>query len=169
MSSAWSKLLTGRGLRNLAFTSATVTASAAVGAVATTPDSDWYAGLDKPPWQPPPIAFSLVWTPLYADIAAVSAAALTTLEGEGRNDEVVAYRKALALNTVLNTGWSVLFWRARRPWLSTAWCAALTVSSADLVRRTRQVDGSLPGALAPYPVWCAFATTLNASIAHRNS
>ena len=70
---------------------------------------------------------------------------------------------------MLNTGWSVLFWRVRRPWLSTAWCAALTASSADLARRTRHVDASLHHALAPYPAWCAFATALNASIARRNS
>jgi translocator protein len=169
VSSAWSRLRTPRGLRNLLLTGTAATASAAVGALATTPDSAWYAALDKPSWQPPPIAFPLVWTPLYADIAVVSAAALTTLEGQGHNDEVAAFRKALAVNLLLNTGWSVLFWRARRPWLSTAWCAALTASSADLARRTRHVDVSLHHALAPYPAWCAFATVLNGSIARRNS
>jgi benzodiazapine receptor len=169
MSGAWSRLRTARGLRNLALTGAAATASAAVGALATTPDSAWYVDLDKPSWQPPPIAFPLVWTPLYADIAVVSAAALTTLEGQGRNDEAAAFRRALAVNLALNTGWSVLFWRARRPWLSTAWCTALTASSLDLARRARHVDGSLHNALAPYPAWCAFATVLNGSIARRNA
>lgn len=169
MTSAWRGLRTARGLRNLALTGAAAAASAGLGALATTPDSEWYADLDKPSWQPPPIAFPLVWTPLYADIAVVSATALTTLEGEGRNDEVAAFRKALAVNLALNTGWSVLFWRARRPWLSTAWCAVLTASSADLARRARHVDDSLHHTLAPYPAWCAFATALNASIARRNS
>ena len=68
--SPWRALRSPRGLRNLAATATAVTASAALGGLATTPDSDWYAGLDKPAWQPPPIAFPLVWTPLYADIAA---------------------------------------------------------------------------------------------------
>lgn len=167
--SPWSTLRTARGLRNLALTATAASASAAVGALATTPESGWYADLEKPSWQPPKIAFPLVWTPLYADIAVVSAAVLTTLEGEGRNDEAAAFRKALAVNLVLNTGWSVLFWRVRRPWLSTAWCAVLTGSSLDLVRRAHHVDSSLHNALAPYPAWCAFATALNASIARRNS
>jgi benzodiazapine receptor len=169
MTSPWRTLRTARGLRNLALTGAASAASAGVGALATTPETRWYADLDKPSWQPPPVAFPLVWTPLYADIAAVSAAALTTLEGEGRNDEVAAYRRALAVNLVLNTGWSVLFWRVRRPWLSTAWCAALTASSAGLARRAGRVDASLQHALTPYPAWCAFATTLNGAIARRNS
>lgn len=169
MTGAWQALRRPRGRRNLALTSAAALAAAAAGGLATTPESSWYAGLEKPPWQPPAIAFPLVWTPLYADIAAVSAAALTTLEGKGRNDDAARYRAALALNLALNTGWSVLFWRARRPWLATAWCAVLTASSADLVRRTNRVDSSLGIALAPYPSWCAFATGLNASIASRNS
>jgi hypothetical protein len=37
--------------------------------------------------------------PLYA-IAVVSAAALTTLESEGHNDEVAAFRKALAVGVL---------------------------------------------------------------------
>jgi benzodiazapine receptor len=169
MTSPWSRLRTGRGLRNLAVTGAASFASAAVGAAATTPDSGWYADLEKPPWDPPTLAYPLVWTSLYADLALVSAAALTTLEGEGRNDEVAALRRALAVNLVLNTGWSVLFWRARRPWVSTAWCAVLSAHSAGLVRRVGSVDASLGAALAPYPAWCVFATALNGSIARRNS
>ena len=47
--------------------------------MATTPDSEWYQQLDKPSWQPPPIAFPLVWTPLYADIESVLAQPNTPL------------------------------------------------------------------------------------------
>lgn len=166
--SPWSKLTSGRGLRNLAITGAAAAASAAVGGAATTPDADWYADLDKPSWQPPPLAFPLVWTPLYADIAVTTAAALTQLEGEGRNDEVADLRRALAVNLVLNTGWSVLFWRVRKPWLSTAWCAALALHSAGLAKRVASVDPTLGAALAPYAAWCGFATGLNAEIARRN-
>lgn len=169
MTSPWSKLLTGRGLRNLALTGVATFTSAGVGAAATTPDASWYDDLEKPPWDPPTIVYPLVWTPLYADLAVVTAAALTTLEGEGRNDEAAALRRALTVNLVLNTGWSVLFWRVRKPWLSSAWCALLAAHSAGLVKRVGSVDASLGAALSPYPAWCAFATTLNASIARRNS
>lgn len=166
--SAWSTLRTRRGLRTLAVTGGAAFASAGLGAVATTPDADWYERLEKPPWDPPTIAYPLVWTPLYADLAVTGAAALTILEQAGRHDDASALRRALATNLVLNTGWSVVFWRVRRPWLAAAWCALLTGHSAALVARVGKVDPSLGAALAPYPLWCGFATALNTSIARRN-
>jgi len=166
---AWSRLRTRRGLRNLALTGVASAASAALGAVATTPESEWYQRLDKPRWQPPPLAFPLVWTPLYADIAITGATALTALEEEGRTDEADGLRRSLALNLALNTGWSVLFWRVRKPWLSTVWCGVLTWQGLFVARRLQQVDPSLHNAWAPYPAWCLFATALNASIARRNA
>lgn len=166
---AWSTLRTRRGLRTLAVTGLAAFASAGLGAAATTPDTTWYRELEKPPWDPPTIAYPLVWTPLYADIALSGAAALTLLDEEGRRDEAAALRRALATNLVLNTGWSVLFWRTRRPWLAAAWCGALTLHSAGLVARVGKVDPVLGAALAPYPLWCGFATMLNTSIARRNA
>lgn len=169
MTSTSTRLTSRRGLRTLALTGGAAFASAGLGAAATTPDTAWYRGLAKPPWDPPTIAYPLVWTPLYADLAVTGAAALTLLEEEGRQDDAVALRRALATNLALNTGWSVLFWRTRRLRASTAWCAVLAAHSALLVRRVGRVDPALGVALAPYPLWCGFATALNASIARRNT
>lgn len=168
MTSAWHSLRTRSGLRNLGATGAAALASVGLGAAATTPEAAWYRALRKPPWNPPSIVFPLVWTPLYADIAVTVAAALTQLEQEGRDDEVAALRRALATNLVLNTGWSVLFWRVRRPWLAAAWCSLLAAHSTALAGRVGNVDPTLGAALAPYPLWCGFATALNTSIARRN-
>jgi tryptophan-rich sensory protein len=151
-------------LPTLVRTGLAVVATAVAGGVATTPSADWYRDLSKPPWQPPPAAYGLVWTPLYADIAAVTA---HTLDGLPPADRA-GYRRAVAGNLVLNAAWSWLFWRSRRPWLAAAEAAALTVSSADLVRRTSRQDPRAGRALAPYPLWCAFATTLTVAIARRN-
>ncbi|WP_051276963.1 TspO/MBR family protein [Marmoricola sp. URHB0036] len=167
--SSWSRLGSARGLRNLALTGLASAVSAGLGGVATTPESAWYQRLDKPRWQPPALAFPLVWTPLYADIAVTTAAALTVLEEEGRIDEADGLRRSLALNLALNTGWSVVFWRVRRPWVSTAWCGVLTWQSLFVARRLQHVDPALHNAWAPYPAWTLFATALNASIARRNS
>lgn len=166
---AWPALRTRRGLRTLALTGLAAGTSAGLGAAATTPDTRWYRKLEKPPWDPPAVAFPLVWTPLYVDIAVTTAAALTVLEQEGRRDEAAALRRALATNLVLNTGWSVLFWRVRRPWWSAIWCGVLAAQSASLAGRVGRVDSSLGVALAPYPLWCTFATTLSTSIARRNT
>lgn len=150
----------------LAATSAAVAATAVAGSLATDPDDAWYRDLDKPSWQPPSLAFPVVWTALYADIAASTAAVLG--DGSTTAAERRAYRRALATNLALNAGWSWLFFRSRRPWLAAAECLVLTASSADLVRRTARVRTDAGAALAPYAAWCAFATVLSAAIARRN-
>ncbi|MDQ0768889.1 benzodiazapine receptor [Pseudarthrobacter defluvii] len=160
----------------LVFTAAATAATAAAGAVATDPDSTWYLRLRKPEWQPPAIAFPVVWTALYADLAVTSAIALDSTESASaaqagapaRQQEIRAYRGALATNLILNAAWSWLFWRSRRPWLAAAECAVLAASSADLVRRTYRLNRAAGISLAPYAAWCGFATVLSAAIARLN-
>ena len=87
-------------------------------------------------------------------------------EGEpraARNDAL-----ALAGNLVLNAGWSGVFFRSRARRLSTLWAGALAASSADLVRRAHRRSPTRGLLLAPYPVWCAFATVLTGEIARLN-
>ncbi|NKX54247.1 TspO/MBR family protein [Arthrobacter mobilis] len=153
----------------LAWTAAAATATAVAGSIATDPSSRWYRSLRKPAWQPPSAAFPVVWTTLYADLAAASAAALGGLEEQSRAAERRRYRRALAANLVLNAGWSWLFFRSRRPWVAAAECAVLAASSADLVRRTAKVSPHAGAALAPYALWCGFATVLTTAIARLNS
>ncbi|MGO4585224.1 TspO/MBR family protein [Arthrobacter sp. 2RAF6] len=158
----------------LALTAASTVATAAAGSVAADPEGSWYQQLHKPTWQPPAIAFPLVWTALYADLAVSSAVALASGDLPGapgskaRRQELTAYRGAFAVNLVLNASWSWLFWRARRPWLAAAECAVLTASSADLVRRTYKLNRSAGVTLAPYALWCGFATALSTAIAKLN-
>ncbi|WP_028265688.1 TspO/MBR family protein [Arthrobacter sp. MA-N2] len=161
-------------LTTLVWTAGSTIVTAAAGSLAADPDGYWYRRLHKPSWQPPPIAFPLVWTALYADLAASSAVALNSgfapgsLGSKARQKEAAAYRGALAVNLVLNASWSWLFWRARRPWLAAAECAVLTASSADLVRRTYNLNRSAGVSLAPYALWCGFATALSTAIANLN-
>ncbi|MET3143352.1 UNVERIFIED_ORG: hypothetical protein ABIB19_003755 [Arthrobacter sp. UYEF10] len=70
-------------LKTLVFTTVATAASAAAGGVATDPGSSWYLRLRKPGWQPPAIAFPVVWTALYADLALTSAVALECWGGCG--------------------------------------------------------------------------------------
>ncbi len=161
-------------LRNLALTGAAVAATAVVGSVATEPGSRWYRSLDLPAWQPPKAAFPIVWTLLYADVAGSAAAALTAIDGnrlegeEGSRSARQRYLTALGLNLVLNTGWSLLFWRGRTPGGAALESGLLTASGADLVRRTMPVNRVAGRALVPYVAWCGFATLLSAEIHRRN-
>ncbi|MET3805402.1 tryptophan-rich sensory protein [Nakamurella sp. UYEF19] len=154
--------------RTLAVTGLVTAATAVTGALATDPESAYYRGLDQPSWQPPPPVYGIVWTPLYADVAVTTAQALDVLEKEGRSAEKGSLVKALVANLVLNASWNWLFFKVHRPWIAAAECAALTVSSADLVSRVGSADRRAGWALSPYPLWCAFATALTVAIARRN-
>ncbi len=155
-------------LHNAVIAGAAVVACAVAGSVATKPDSRWYRSLDKPSWQPPPLAFPLVWTALYADVAASAASTLTAYDRAGDASGRSAYLKAFGTNLALNAGWSWVFWRARRPGLAAVESALLTASGLDLARRSARVRCPAGAALLPYAAWCGFATVLSAAIARRN-
>ncbi|MDC5696200.1 tryptophan-rich sensory protein [Intrasporangium calvum] len=155
-------------LRNLALTGAAVTAAAVLGSLATQPDSRWYRSLDLPPWQPPKSAFPIVWSLLYADLAASTAATLTSLDRRGDEAGRRTYLASLGANLMLNAGWSVVFWRGRSPGAAALESAALTASGADLVRRSAAANPVAGRALVPYVAWCGFATVLSAVIHRRN-
>lgn len=156
------------GRRNMALAAAATTAAAVAGSIATTPDSRWYRGLNKPSWQPPPVAYPIAWSAIYALLAAVSATTKTTLERNGDQEAADAYWKALLANLALNASWSAVFFRAKQPAASAVVAAALAASSTDLVRRAAATKPSRGALLAPYPLWCSFATALAVSIARRN-
>lgn len=152
----------------LPFTAGAVAGCAALGSIASRAvETPWYAKLDKPSFQPPGQVFPVVWTALYADIAATSAIALDRL-GELNSDAVAAYRRAFAVNLVLNATWSWVFFRFHRLGAATAVAGALAVSSVDLVRRSSAAVPAAGVALSPYAAWCSFATVLSAAIWRRN-
>ncbi len=152
--------------RTLVRTGSAALAAAVLGGAAGGMDSAWYRALEKPAFQPPPLAFPLVWTPLYIDLAVSSAVVVDGADAAG--EEPAVFSRALGSNLVLNAAWTWLFFRLRAPRTATVECAVLAVSSADLVRRAARVDRRAGLALVPYAAWTAFATVLSAAIARRN-
>lgn len=152
-------------LPTLLKTAAAVTVTAAAGTAVNDTSNGWYRRLRKPSWQPPPVAFPLVWTPLYALIAVAGARVLDRTSGAER----AAFTRAYALNLALNFGWSALFFKARRPTAALAEITALNASNVALVRRAARADHVAGAALAPYAAWTLFATVLNSAIVRLNS
>src|SRR5690242_12101937 len=151
-------------LKTLVSTAAATFVTALVGGLASRPaQSAWYAGLHKPSFLPPRHAFQVVWPLLYSDIAAVSASTLDHLGAADRR-QARTYAGLLAVNLALNAGWTWLFFTRRQLGTSAVAAAALTVSSADLTRRSVAACGPRAGVLAAYPAWCAFATLLSTRI-----
>jgi benzodiazapine receptor len=152
-------------IRTLATTTLAVGATSVVGGLASrTREPRWYGSLRKPSYVPPAIVFPIAWTSLYAMIAASSAAAIDRLHAQPRPRERRRYVGALAVKLVLNAAWSWLFFRFHRLGASAFGAAALAASSADLARRSARVDGWAGAALAPYALWCTFATVMSTHI-----
>ncbi|GAB3029820.1 TspO/MBR family protein [Mycobacterium bourgelatii] len=153
--------------KTLAGTSLAVAAAATAGSIASpgrggTPT--WFARIRKPSYQPPSVTFPVVWTALYTDIAATSTVAIDRFRETGRPEKARGFITALGVNLILNAGWSWLFFRYHRLGASALGAAALTASSADLVKRAAEADPRAGAALSPYALWCGFATALSTHI-----
>lgn len=151
--------------KTLAGTALATTAASVLGGIASRDGvQGWYTTIRKPNYVPPNAVFPIAWTTLYADIAGTSAAAINRLRADGRDGKAGAYIAALGANLALNAGWSWIFFKQRRLGTAGIAAAALAVSSADLARRAGQADPKLGVALAPYPLWCTFATVMTIDI-----
>jgi tryptophan-rich sensory protein len=155
-------------VRNARFAGSLVATTAKVGSVASAPDSGWYRRLDKPAWQPPPAAFPIVWTSLYADIAVTSTLVLNELERRGDTHRAAEYRRALATNLALNGLWSWLFFRWHRLGAAAVGAGALAMSSVHLATLAGDARPAYRRLLSLYAGWTSFATVLAAVIWWRN-
>lgn len=153
------------GARTRALAAAGAVTAALVGGLGTDPDSRWYRSLAKPPWQPPPLAFPLVWTPLYALIGYGTGQLLEAEPDPGRRQRLAAL---VAADLAANAGWCWLFFRGRSPGRGLAVILVLDALNLELWRQAVRRDGKAAAALAPYVAWSLFATALNADIWRRN-
>ncbi|MGV8848583.1 MAG: tryptophan-rich sensory protein [Propionibacteriaceae bacterium] len=145
-----------------------VAACVLVGSLLTDPKSAWYTGLRKPSWTPPAAAIPVVWTTLYGLIWISSTVTISELLDAGKKDEASAFAKALAVNLVINAGWSGLFFRAHRLPLAAVVSGLLAASSADLSRRAAATGEGKAGVFGLYAAWCTFTTALTARLATLN-
>ena len=153
------------GPRTRALAAAGALSAALVGALGTDPDSRWYRSLAKPPWQPPPLAFPLVWTPLYGLIGYGTG---QLLEAEPYPDRRRRLAALVAADLTANAGWCWLFFRGRSPGRGLAGILVLDALNLELWRQAVRRDRLAAAALAPYVAWSLFATALNADIWRRN-
>lgn len=121
---------------------------------------EWYAGLKKPPWNPPGWIFGPVWTLLYTAMAV--AAWLVWRRGgfAGQRRPLSFYLVQLLLNAL----WSPLFFGLHRPALGLVDIALLWLALLATVRafwKVRPLAGAL---LMPYLAWVTFASALNCAV-----
>ena len=143
------------GFLGLSLMVAGVSAAATIANVA-----GWYAGLNKPPFNPPNWIFGPVWTLLYAAMAVAAWRVWRTR----RRASVAIPLSLYAIQMALNFVWSLLFFGAHRIGLAMIDIASLLVVLAITMLafwRHEAVAGFL---MAPYLAWVTFAAILNYSI-----
>jgi tryptophan-rich sensory protein len=121
----------------------------------------WYQSLIKPSWQPPDWAFAPAWTLIFASAAVASVYAWRNAHTPAQRGWVISL---FALNGVLNSLWSTLFFVAKRPdwalievillWLSVLFWRRARTASLYLV---------------PYLLWVSFAAFLNYTVVRLNT
>lgn len=125
---------------------------------------DWYAALNKPPWQPPNWLFAPVWMVLYAMIAV---SGWLVWRSAGMESGAVALG-VYAVQLVLNFCWSWIFFGRRRPDLALVEMVALWLSVLGTIVLFYPLHAGAAWLLLPYLLWVSFAMVLNFSIWRRN-
>jgi len=156
----------GRQALGLLVALAIAFAAAGIGSAFTSQSvGDWYAGLEKPSFNPPSWVFGPVWSVLYTLMAV--AAWLVWRQGGWMSARVALGLYAVQL--VLNATWSALFFGARMPGaafveLVVLWLAIVATTVAFF--RKSVPAGAL---LVPYLAWTTFAGVLNFTLWRLNA
>jgi len=143
----------------LAFIALVVTVGAVVG-VNNVPDS-WYAGLAKPPFNPPNWLFAPVWFTLYVLIGIAGA---RTFLSDALSPAMAVWVGQMVLNWV----WSPTWFTLHLLWPAFAIIAAILALIVAFIVLTWKRDRLSAWLFIPYAAWVTFASTLNLSIAMLN-
>jgi benzodiazapine receptor len=126
-----------------------------------TAPGEWFAGLEKPPFNPPNWLFAPVWVVLYFCIAF---AGYLVWRRQHRGAAITAW----AAQMVLNWSWSPVFFRLQAPWLAVAIIVATLAAIVAFMALAWRIDKRATWLFVPYAAWVSFATVLNIAIAALN-
>lgn len=124
----------------------------------------WYAGLQKPSFNPPNWIFGPVWTLLYLLMAIAVWRVLQLPASSERNLAVALF----AVQLVLNFLWTPLFFRFHLLRGALAEIVLMWVAIGATTLAFYRLDVASAWMMAPYWAWVTFATALNAAIARLN-
>lgn len=121
------------------------------------PPGAWYAGLAKPPFNPPNWLFAPVWSLLYVAIAVAGWRIWRRRETGGA---MTAWWLQLGLNFL----WTPVFFNLQSLGLALAVILVLLVTIVAFVALAWPRDRVAALLFVPYALWVAFAALLNASL-----
>lgn len=148
-----------KDILKLVFSIAVCQVAGIFGSFATVPSiPTWYAQLKKPAFNPPNWLFSPVWIALYVLMGISLFLVLRKPIGERGVKIALVF---FAVQLVLNSLWSVMFFGLKVPFLAfleiiLLWCMIFfTIFLFSKISKTAAV------LLVPYILWVSFASVLN--------
>lgn len=130
------------------------------GAITATSLDSWYQDLNKPVITPPDWVFGVVWPTLFVLIAVAAWLAWR----RAASGAIAFAGGAFAMQLVLNTGWTGLFFGARSPmW---AFFEALLLLVAIRINQLAfaSLDRRAGWLMLPYLLWVTYACVLTAMV-----
>ena len=132
------------------------------GSLVTLPSiSTWYAGLNKPSFNPPNYIFGPVWTILYT---LMGVALYLVWDKKKKNKSADGAIKMFLLQLSLNFLWSLIFFGLHLPFAALLTIIALWLSIVYTILLFRKISNKAYLLLLPYIAWVSFALILNFSI-----
>jgi tryptophan-rich sensory protein len=133
-------------------------AALVAGGLLTRPNLDWYATLQKPGFEPPNRAFTIVWPILYA-MMAVSAWLAWKAPGkdEDRKLAFIWFFIQLALGVL----WSYAFFWLHNPGFGLGVIMALLIAIVITIVLFDRLSRTAALLLVPLALWVSYATALN--------
>lgn len=119
--------------------------------------SAWYIHLARPAFAPPNWVFAPVWTTLYV---LMGIAAYLVWRESGKVKGVVIALSLFALQLLLNTLWSVIFFGLRNPGAALIEIVVLWLAIAATMFTFYRVSKTAMWLLVPYLLWVSFAAYL---------
>lgn len=118
---------------------------------------EWYAGLNKPAFNPPNWIFGPVWSVLYVMIAV---AGWRLWENHRNSGALAVWWIALSFNFL----WSPVFFGAQMPGVALLVIVFLLALILTFIAIVRPLDKVAAWLFVPYAAWVSFATMLNFAI-----
>lgn len=144
-------------------------AAGAIGSFFTMPFIDsWYAGLNKPFFNPPNWIFGPVWTLLYIMMGLAFGRIMSLSVTKGATFTRRIALELFIAQLILNSLWSIVFFGLQAPAMALLVIMALWTVLLLTIRSFAAVSKYAAYLLWPYLAWVSFATLLNAAIVWLN-
>jgi len=144
-----------------AFAVVLVVAVSLAGQAATFPNlTPWYAGLEKPAFNPPNWIFGPVWSALYALMAFALWRMLRRPPSPARRSALLLFSLQLALNAA----WSWMFFAAHSPLLGLLNIVPQWLAVVATIAAVGRLDRLAAWCLVPLAAWVGYASMLNAAL-----